>query len=95
MSNLRLLVFVALFSLLGVGCVGESQPKEQHLHENTGADASVTEPGKKESEPLKCNGYASLCDKRCNEVVYAGSHNSMSSQEMKVNHMAQGRSGFG
>lgn len=83
MSNLRVFFFACLLSLLGVGCVGESKPNEQRLKESFRSDASVTEPGNKEPEPLKCNGYASLCDRRFNEVVYAGSHNSMSSQEMK------------
>jgi hypothetical protein len=41
-------------------------------------------PGRQlaEPEPLACNGYPQLCDKRLDEVVLAGTHNSMSNQEM-------------
>jgi hypothetical protein len=31
------------------------------------------------AEKLVCNGYAALCDKRLDEVTFAGTHNSMSS----------------
>jgi hypothetical protein len=41
-------------------------------------------PGRQpaEPEPLACNGYPQLCDKRLDEVVLAGTHNSMSNQEI-------------
>jgi hypothetical protein len=33
-------------------------------------------------ETLACNGYMQLCDKHVDEVVFAGTHNSMASQEI-------------
>ncbi len=35
-----------------------------------------------EPEMLACNGYARLCDKRLDEVLFAGTHNSMASEEI-------------
>lgn len=35
-----------------------------------------------ESSILACNGYAELCDRRVDEVVFAGAHNAMSNQSI-------------
>ncbi len=35
-----------------------------------------------ELSEMACNGYVQLCDKRLDEVAFAGSHNSMSNQEI-------------
>jgi hypothetical protein len=32
-------------------------------------------------EPLRCNGFVALCDRRVDQVVFAGTHNSMSSAD--------------
>lgn len=49
-----------------------------------GAWAVWRNPAVKPLEPsdMACNGSAQLCDKRLDEVVFAGSHNSMSNQEI-------------
>lgn len=41
-------------------------------------------PAVKEAQAaeMACNGYAALCDKRVDEVAFAGAHNAMSNQEI-------------
>ncbi len=37
--------------------------------------------GEPEAEPLRCNGHEALCERPLDEVVFAGTHNSMSSSD--------------
>jgi hypothetical protein len=39
------------------------------------------EPKRSLAEPLTCNGYAQLCSRRLDQVVFAGTHNAMSAAD--------------
>jgi hypothetical protein len=60
------LVAGAAFSILAALVVWNSRPPEQAVAAMGSSDSGL------------CNGHAELCDRRYNEVAYAGTHNSMS-----------------
>jgi hypothetical protein len=89
-----LAIIAALCALTLCSCGAGSTHTPTRAAQTTGSASTATTPTGGGASPSECDGLAALCNKRLNQIVFPGTHNSFAASDEPGWHFANQRYGI-